>query len=67
MSFMPSPGSLVELIDGRVGIVADVSPNGSRDSVWIVEQMEGHFFYSRPLPINQNAITKVLWESPDGR
>lgn len=34
MSFMPNPGSVVRLRDGRIAIVVNVTPNGRADSAW---------------------------------
>lgn len=33
MSFMPSPGSRVRMIDGRIAIVTSISPLGDDDRV----------------------------------
>lgn len=33
MSFMPSPGSVVRMVDGRIAAVSKVSPSGDGDEV----------------------------------
>lgn len=35
MSFLPSPGSVVRLNDGRIGIVTKLTPLGDDDRVWV--------------------------------
>ena len=35
MSLLPSPGSLVRLHDGRVGVVTKLTPKGDDDRVWV--------------------------------
>lgn len=34
MSFMPNPGSVVKLRDGRIAIITSVTPDGSNDRMW---------------------------------
>ena len=34
MSFMPNIGSLVRLVDGRVGVVTKITPLGEDDRIW---------------------------------
>ncbi len=35
MSFMPNPGAVVRLMDGRIGIVTKGTPRGDDDRVWV--------------------------------
>src|SRR5271170_6577375 len=42
MSFMPSPGSLVRMTDGRTATVVSVTPDGSDDRVRFEDGHEEH-------------------------
>jgi hypothetical protein len=53
---MPTPGSLVRLIDGRVAVVSKITPKGDDDRVWTGLGEE---------PSNARAIAEVIFDADD--
>ena len=57
MSFMPNPGSVVRLRDGRIAIVINVTPNGRADAAWTGTE---------EVRVNAGDIATVFYEPPVG-
>ncbi len=59
MSFMPSPGTRVRLLDGREAVVSKVDPRGKNDRVM--------FDDGREEPTDAWQIAEMLGEEKPGR
>lgn len=54
MSFMPSPGSLVRMNDGRIAVVSKAVPDGRDDRVVYTDGVE--------VRVNAWDIDEIIWE-----
>lgn len=58
MSWMPSPGSVIELTDGRFAIVTNVTPLGNNDLIKIIPSGE-------IIKINDPHLIYTIWWEPE--